>query len=313
MKTPGDAQTTDEFNIESVIRRVPDLAERAIRYSPVSGGISNSNWRVEVANGHEKTTYFLKVPGIGTEMFIDRRTAHEASVRAAECGYGAPVFSFMEDCGVEIFEFMEGWHSSSNLDFLNGTVRHNALRALKAFNDQPLLTQTKTVFNMIDEHEDQRGTLRAACPLDHEWLCRQYARARRALEASGVDLAPCMNDTLAGNFMLDAAHRVMLVDFEYASNNDRYYELAMWFGEMFFDEQVELELIEEYFGRVGPREIARVQLYKALADLKWSAWAMVQRSVSRIDFDFYKYGIWKYMRARTVMQDIRWESWLRQV
>jgi hypothetical protein len=82
---------------------------------------------------------------------------------------------------------------------------------------------------------------------------------------------------------------------------------------MFFDEQVELELIEEYFGRVGPREIARVQLYKALADLKWSAWAMVQRSVSRIDFDFYKYGIWKYMRARTVMQDIRWESWLRQV
>jgi hypothetical protein len=99
MKTPGDAQTTDEFNIESVIRRVPDWAERAIRYSPVSGGISNSNWRVEVANGHEKTTYFLKVPGIGTEMFIDRRTAHEASVRAASAAhYARRVRSITNGC-----------------------------------------------------------------------------------------------------------------------------------------------------------------------------------------------------------------------
>jgi len=39
---------------------------------------------------------------------------------------------------------------------------------------------------------------------------------------------------------------------------------------------------------------------------------MVQRAVSHIDFDFYKYGFWKHMRARTVIQDPRWETWLRQ-
>jgi thiamine kinase-like enzyme len=310
MKQLGEAQAHHEHEIEAAIRGVPGWQGRAVRYAPVGGGISNANWRVEVDGA--RTAYFCKVPGQGTEMFIDRRTAHEASVKAAQTGHGAPVFAFLEDRGVEIFEFMEGWHASSNLDFLERDVRHNALRALKAFNDQPPLAQTKTVFDMIDEHQQQVATLHALTPPDHAWLCLQYGRARAALEASGIDLAPCMNDTLAGNFMLNDARDIMLVDFEYASNNDRYYELALWFGEMFFEPDMEYALIEDYFGCVTPQALARVQLHKALADLKWSTWAMVQRAVSRIDFDFYKYGFWKHMRARTVIQDPRWETWLRQ-
>ncbi|WP_414440837.1 phosphotransferase [Burkholderia sp. 22PA0099] len=311
MMTLGEARSAGEHAIEAAIRCVPDWDDgRRVRYAPVGGGISNANWRVEVER--EPTAYFFKVPGRGTEMFIDRRTAHEASVKAADSGYGAPVFAFLESCGVEVFAFMEGWRASSNLDFADGTIRHNALRALKAFNDQPLLAQTKTAFDMIDEHQHQVETLHAVTPPDHAWLCRQFRRARQALAASGIDLAPCMNDTLAGNFMLNEAREIMLVDFEYASNNDRHYELALWFGEMFFDEDAELALIEDYFGRATAREIARVQLYKALADLKWSTWAMVQRAVSTIDFDFHKYGTWKHMRARAVMQDSRWETWLRQ-
>ncbi|MBB5413783.1 MULTISPECIES: choline kinase family protein [unclassified Paraburkholderia] len=310
MKALGQAQTHHEHEIEAAIRELPAWKGYDIRYAPVGGGISNTNWRVEVDGA--QTAYFFKVPGQGTEMFIDRRTAHEASVKAAITGYGAPVFAFLEDLGVEVFEFMEGWRASSNLDFLEREVRHNALRALKAFNDQPVLAQTKTMFDMIDEHQQQVEALHAVKPPDHDWLCQQYRRARAALEASGLDLAPCMNDTLAGNFMLNDAREIRLVDFEYASNNDRHYELALWFGEMFFAPRMELALLEDYFGRVTPQVVARVQLNKALADLKWSTWAMVQRAVSRLDFDFYKYGFWKQMRARIVFQDPQWETWLRQ-
>ncbi|APA87776.1 phosphotransferase [Paraburkholderia sprentiae WSM5005] len=310
MKALGQAQTHHEHEIEAAIRAMPAWKGYDIRYAPVGGGISNTNWRVEVDGA--QTAYFFKVPGQGTEMFIDRRTAHEASVKAAITGYGAPVFAFLEDLGVEVFEFMEGWRASSNLDFLEREVRHNALRALKAFNDQPVLAQTKTMFDMIDEHQQQVEALHAVKPPDHDWLCQQYRRARAALEASGLDLAPCMNDTLAGNFMLNDAREIRLVDFEYASNNDRHYELALWFGEMFFAPGMELALLEDYFGRVTPQVVARVQLNKALADLKWSTWAMVQRAVSRLDFDFYKYGFWKQMRARIVFQDPQWETWLRQ-
>lgn len=310
MKVLGQGTTPAEHQLEAAVRSVNGWSGRQISYQPVSGGISNTNWRVEVQGA--ETAYFFKVPGVGTEMFIDRRTAHDASVKAAQTGYGAPVFAFLEAFGVEVFEFMEGWRASSNHDFLQRDVRHNALHALKAFNDQPALIQTKTAFDMITEHQGQVAQLNGHTPADNAWLCLQYERARQALEASGIDLAPCMNDTLAGNFMLNDARQIRLVDFEYASNNDRHYELALWFGEMFFTDDMELALIEDYFGEVRAQTLARIKLNKALADLKWSTWAMVQHAVSQLDFDFYKYGVWKHMRARSVINDSQWESWLRQ-
>ncbi|WP_145012923.1 choline kinase family protein [Pseudomonas oryzihabitans] len=311
MKRLGEASTQAERQLEQAILAHRPWAGCAAHYAPVSGGISNTNWRVQIEGA--PTAFFLKVPGQGTELFIDRRTAHDASLKAAATGYGAPVVAFLEEHGVEVFEFMEGWRASSNRDFLDRDVRHRALLALKAFNDQPLLIQTKTAFDMIDEHQRQVRELGGQWPDDHAWLDRQYRRARQALEASGVDLAPCMNDTLAGNFMLNAAAEVRLVDFEYASNNDRHYELALWFGEMFFAPDMELALLEDYFGAVTPQTLARVYVNKALADLKWSTWAMVQHAVSQIDFDFYKYGALKHSRARSVIHDSRWETWLRQV
>ncbi|WP_164673258.1 phosphotransferase family protein, partial [Pseudomonas viridiflava] len=96
-------------------------------------------------------------------------------------------------------------------------------------------------------------------PQDGAWLSLQYDRAKAALQASGIDLAPCVNDTLDGNFMLNDQQQVRLVDFEYASNNDRHYELALWFGEMFFTDEVGLEFVEDYFGRVDTRTLARIK------------------------------------------------------
>ena len=70
------------------------------------------------------------------------------------------------------------------------------------------------------------ATTRPLNPQDFGWLNGNYRKAKAALEASGLDIVPCMNDTLAGNFLLDDDNNVMLVDFEYASGNDRCAELA---------------------------------------------------------------------------------------
>ena len=57
----------------------------------------------------------------------------------------------------------------------------------------------------------------------------------------------------------------------------------------------------------------KAQAQTALADIKWASWAIVNRKLSSWDFDYQKYGIWKYMRARQIMVDPRWESWLRTI
>lgn len=307
----GEATTPAESDLEQAVRLIGDWEGTQISYEPVGGGISNSNWRVFV-QGHD-VSYFVKVPGQGTEMFIDRDAAHDASVKAYKAGVSAQVHHYLADSGVEVIEFIDGLRTSTNGDFLNDTVRRNAVGALRDFNNGEQLNLQKTLFDMIDEHIGQTLKLGGHFPKDFGWLNEKYRKARTALEASGLDIVPCMNDTLAGNFLLDDDDNVILVDFEYASGNDRCAELAVWFGEMFFPPEIEKEVVEEYFGQVDDRTVARITVFKALADLKWSTWAMVQHQVSALDFDFFKYGVWKHMRARSLMRHPNWDNWLSQV
>ena len=47
--------------------------------------------------------------------------------------------------------------------------------------------------------------------------------------------------------------------------------------------------------------------------MKWALWSFVQQKVSTLPFDFFKYGTWKLMRLRTIIDDPRWPLWLAQV
>jgi thiamine kinase-like enzyme len=149
------------------------------------------------------------------------------------------------------------------------------------------------------------------------WIEHRYRQAKAAFAASGLDLVPCFNDPMPGNFLIadetGEAAPMRLIDYEYASNNERSYELGVLFAEMFYDEECMLNLIEQYYGSVKPHQVARVALCRALADVKWATWAIVNRKLRDWDFDYQKYGIWKYMRAREIMYDPRWDGWLRAV
>jgi thiamine kinase-like enzyme len=105
-----------------------------------------------------------------------------------------------------------------------------------------------------------------------------------------------------------------LVDYEFASNNERAYELALLTTEMFYTEERIIELVEDFYGRSDFGLLARVQVCGALADTKWGLWACVNQQLSSAwDFDYHKYGCWKLMRARLKMADPRWPFWLRSL
>ncbi|MHC2089035.1 phosphotransferase [Methylobacterium sp. CM6244] len=305
----GGGTTDTERAFEAILRSVAPWQGRPMRYRQVLGGISNMNWRVEIDG--EPHAYFVKMPGRGTEMFIDRAAARAASRQAEAIGLGPRTFDHLDAQDIEIAEFVDGRRPSTHRDFADPALRAEAMGVYRRFHAAPLLPLTKTVFDMIAEHDRQVAELQAPMPPDHVWLTRQTRLAQSALEASGLDLVPCFNDPMPGNFLIGEDGSILLIDFEYASNNDRLYDLAIWSGEMFFPESVDRELIEAYFGRYDEASFARLMVHKALADVKWSTWAMVQNTISTLDFDFYKYGIWKHMRARSIMNDPRWPIFLK--
>lgn len=312
----GEATTIPERDLEKAVARVPQWGERGFRYAALVGGLTNQNWIVEVDG--EPRRYFVKVPGEGSEMFIDRVVANEAARNAHAMELAPEVVFFDPKDGLEVSEFLEGYRACTNADFGDSTIQSDVLSLYRRLHAGPALGVTKTIFDMIEEHIQQGHDLGSHFPPDMAWIEHRYRQAKAAFMASGLDLVPCFNDPMPGNFLISQdpvadPKSMRLIDYEFASNNERSYELGVLFAEMFYDEQLTLSLIEQYFGTVRPAMVARVIVNRALADVKWACWAVVNRKLKEWDFDYQKYGVWKYMRARSVMYDPRWDSWLRMV
>ena len=164
MKPIGNPGNPVEETIEDVIRAAPLFrGGQGMLYGPVSGGISNENWRVRAADG--AGDWFVKVPGNGTEMFIDRVAAFDASRKAAEAGLGPRVYDDLAERGIEINDFLPEHRPSTHSDFADPVKRQAAIAAYRRMHALPRLHLTKTIFDMIDEHRAQVAFSRSG--LDH--------------------------------------------------------------------------------------------------------------------------------------------------
>ncbi|GAA1235922.1 choline kinase family protein [Pseudonocardia alaniniphila] len=311
----GTARTDAERAVEKALGAVTAWSGRHIRYAPVSGGLQNSNWCLTVEGAPSR--YFMKIPGAGSEAFIDRAAANQAARLADSLGIGPGMVLFDAGSGVEVAEFLEHYRACTTGDLTRPELAHQAIALYRTLHSGEPLSLTKTVFDMIDEHLDQVRELGAALPADTDLILAEYAAARKALEATGMDLVPCHNDSKPGNFLIGSgagALPMKMIDFEFASNNDRAYDLAVLVTEMFSGERQTLELVEAYYGCATRPLTARVQLFTALADLKWGLWGCLQSRLNQAwGFDYHKYGLWKLMRCRMTIGDHRWPAWLEAV
>jgi len=73
------------------------------------------------------------------------------------------------------------------------------------------------------------------------------------------------------------------------------------------------ELLKQYFGTSNETIKSKIYIYKAIADIKWASWAFIQDKLSALDFDFYKYGALKYLRARSFIISDNWNKSLERI
>lgn len=309
----GSPRDAAERLVEECIHRVEDWQAQEVMYSPVGGGLSNSNWRVRVSGLTGQ--FFMKIPGAGTEAFVDRAAASQAARQAASIGIAPQYVWFDQDTGVEVIEYLTEYRACTNSDLKQSDVLEGIAEMYRQFHASPPLGLTKSVFDMIDEHFRQARELHALLPHEFPLMLDEYRAVKHAMLSDGLDLVPCHNDPMPGNFLTSPGKEMKLIDFEYSSNNERAYDLALIATEMFYDEERTLALIESFYGSTRQSTIARVQVCSALADVKWGLWGCIKRQLSKgdWDFDYQKYGLWKLMRARAKMSDPRWGSWVASI
>jgi thiamine kinase-like enzyme len=140
-----------------------------------------------------------------------------------------------------------------------------------------------------------------APPPGYHAVVAEAETIRAALARDPVPLVPCHCDPLCENF-LDLGDRMWIVDWEYSGMNDPMWDLGDLSVEAAFDAAQDAELLAAYFdGPPAPRDRARMAMYKAMCDLLWTLWGLIQLANANPADDFRAYADGRFARCRTLM------------
>ena len=96
---------------EAAIARIADWDGLDVSCEVLGGGITNHNYLLSVTGRPDIPwggKYVMRIPGDGTETFIDREREHKNHVAAAEAGVTPPVLYTLEPEKCTIVPFIEG-------------------------------------------------------------------------------------------------------------------------------------------------------------------------------------------------------------
>ncbi len=290
--------------LEEILQRLePALGPVAGEPAPLSGGITNHNFRVTLGDAdcvvrvHSKDTQLLG---------IDRQAERVASETAAALGIAPALLAAHEDCLVTRFV------PSDPLTAHEIAARAGEIaRALRAFHDSPAVLSTR--FWVPDLLEDYAAEIRArgVRPPDAYHQAAAVA-ARIAAALAPWRPRPCHNDLLASNII--RAHdrdRLLIVDWEYAGMGHPAFDLGNLSVNNEFDDGDDERLLHAYHGE-PPTDARRAELalMRILSDAREAAWGAVQAEVSELDFDFDRYARTHFERLRAAVEQPQLEEWL---
>jgi thiamine kinase-like enzyme len=262
------------------------------------GGLTNQNYKVTAPAG----SFVLRIPGAGTSEYISRENESLAARITSEIGVNAPLVFFDARDGLQLTRFIEGGVTMNAERFKDlGSVRR-AAESLRRVHDcgRPFKNRFE-LFQMIDEYLDILAKKDAPLPDGYHDVKREAEAVRQALSARPLPIVPCHCDPLAENF-LDTGRQVYVIDWEYAGNNDPMWDLGDVSVEAGFGPEQDAALLQAYFGaEPSACDRGRMVLYKAMCDLLWTLWGIIQHVNQNPADDFWAYAVNRFERCKALM------------
>jgi thiamine kinase-like enzyme len=280
-------------DIAGIVAGIPPLAGwqgEAVRL----GGLTNRVYRL---GGH-----ILRIPGEGTEEYIDRAREAVMAEAAARAGV-APGMVWADPArGLMVTEFVAGVTLTPELFRVRQGAPGRAAEALGRLHRSGAAFPFRfELFAMIDEYLGLLAGKDVALPEGYHDVVAEAGAVRAALAAHPVEPVACHCDPLCENF-LDDGSRVWIVDWEYAGMNDPMWDLGDLSVEGQFGEAEDEELLRAYFGgEARDFDRGRMVVYKAMCDLLWTLWGLIQLANGNPADDFRAYADGRFARCKALM------------
>lgn len=264
------------------------------------GGLTNLVYRVDTLG----KSYVLRMPGKGTEEYINRANEAVAARAAAAAGVSPEVVLFEQD-GVMLIDYVHDTRTMSAELFRSvpGAPTRAALAFRQLHTSGVSFANRFDLFGMIDGYLLILASKRMAFPDGYHAVLKEAEGVRAALNAQPLPSVACHCDPLCENF-LDTGKRMWIVDWEYSGMNDPLWDLGDLSVEGKFDIVQDEEMMLAYFGREPTAaERGRVVIYKALCDLLWTLWGLIQHANNNPVDDFKTYAETRFARCKALMAD----------
>jgi thiamine kinase-like enzyme len=287
--------TEDLSAARAALASIPALAGHSGSLQRL-GGLTNLVYRAG--------DFCLRIPGKGTEEYINRANEGVAAREAAKAGVSPELVFFDAATGIMVTRFVDGAETMSPEKFKarqGSPTRAGA--AFRTLHDSGAIFPFRfELFAMIDDYLKILSGKDVALPAGYHDVVREAETVRAALAANPLPLAPCHCDPLCENF-LDAGSRMWIVDWEYSGMNDPMWDLGDLAVEGQFDADQEEEMIRAYFGgEPSAAERGRIVIYKAMCDLLWTLWGLIQLANGNPTDDFRAYADGRFARCRALME-----------
>jgi len=286
--------TENLADIRALLASIPATAAYS---GPVErlGGLTNRVYRLGDA--------CLRIPGKGTEEYINRANEAVAAAEAARAGVSPEVIHFDAGTGIMVTKYIDGAVTMSPANFKSRAGSPaRAGRAFRKLHDSNAKFNFRfELFAMIDDYLKVLSTKDVDLPAGYHDVVHEAETVRAALAAHPLPLVACHCDPLCENF-LDTGERMWIVDWEYSGMNDPLWDLGDLAVEGLFDTAQEEEMIRAYFsGEPKPSERGRIVIYKAMCDLLWTLWGLIQHANKNPVDDFWAYATNRFERCKVLM------------
>lgn len=279
-------------DIDVCLDRLDCVRGQSRKVELLAGGLTNTNVRVTTA-GHDVV---VRISSADSSLLaIDREAEYRNSMAAAASGAAPAVVEYRPDDHLLVVDYVDAVTFSPE-DLRISANLPRVAEVVQTLHEGPRFVSD---FDMFDIQQFYLSTVQSKgfrLPDRYLDFQPQVDQLHKALDAAPLHTVPCNNDLLAANF-LDDGERLWVIDFEYAGNNDPCFELGnIWSESNLSLDQLD-ELITSYYGREQPSLVARARLLGLMSKYGWTLWASIQDATSELDFDFWEWGMEKYVRA----------------
>ena len=239
-------------SIASILAHIPGWEGASA--TRLSGGLTNDTWLVEKGDARA----VVKADSAPRRAPYNSRPV-EASIQAIASEQGlAPRVLHAEE-GILVTEFVAGevWQPAA---FSRGDNMEKLAAALRRLHALPLTGRSFDSRIAARRYLEGIGNADAALAAD----------CRRVIEAQPLphNLCVCHNDLVAANIL--SAEAVLFLDWEYACDNDPFFDLATIVEHHALDDDLAIRLLDAYFDGDGRRWLPQLRAQQTLyAALYW--------------------------------------------